>query len=71
MKNLFRTIISIIGFAIGPGVVMAVYAIINSYFHIDLNKELLGFVNISIYIVSAIISGIILLFFQEKWRMAL
>lgn len=66
MKNLFRTIISIIGFAIGPGVVMAVYAIINSYFHIDLNKELLGFVNISIYIVSAIISGIIFIVFSGK-----
>lgn len=66
MKNLFRTMISIAGFAIGPGIVVAVYSIINTYFDVDLNNALLGWVNMGIYIVSAIVSGIIFIIFSKK-----
>ena len=66
MKNFFRTLISIAGFAIGPGIVAAAYSIVKLYFGVDLNTALLGWVNMAIYILSAVISGIIFIVLSKK-----
>lgn len=66
MKNFFRTLISIAGFAIGPGIVTLIYGIIKSNFGVNPEVELLGWVNMLIYITSAIFSGIIFIFLSKK-----
>lgn len=66
MKNFFRTLISIAGFAIGPGVVVAIYSLFKTYFDIDFEVLLEGWAQISIYIISAIISGIIFIILSKR-----
>ncbi len=66
MKNLFRTLISIAGFAIGPGIVTLVYGVIKSNFDINPETALLGWANMLIYAASALISGIIFIVLSKS-----
>ena len=73
MKNFFRTIISIAGFALGPGIVVAVFSLFKTYFDLDFELMLQGWAQIMIYVLSSLITGIIFIILSKKivnWYMS-
>ena len=66
MKNFFRVIIILAGFAIGPGLVMLVYSFMRTYFDLNPALALLPGVNMLIYIVSSLVCGIIFIFISKS-----
>lgn len=61
MRNFAKTIITIVGIGIGPSIIWILYELIRIATQYDLHKVFLPSVNLVIYIVSGIISGIIFL----------
>lgn len=61
MRNFAKTIITIVGIGIGPSIIWIIYELIRVSTQYDLHKVFLPSVNLIIYIVSGIISGIIFL----------
>ena len=66
MKGLLRAVITIAGIALGPGLVVLVYTLIQRLGGEDPNQTLLPIANLLIFIVSGIITGIIFFFLSKK-----
>ena len=65
VKNFIRLIITVAGIGFGPGIVLLVYQMIQSLGGSDPNVTLIPWVNLLIFIVSGIISGIIFFFISK------
>ncbi len=62
LKKVFRALVTIVGAALGPGVVLLVYAVLKNYFEMDLQTALQPWANMLILVVSFLIFGIIFVF---------
>ena len=65
MKKFFRALISILGFAVLPCVIALFYTAFESMTGINLSEQIIYWVNILIYVVAAIISGIIFIILSK------
>lgn len=66
MKGLLRAVITIAGIALGPGLVVLVYTLIQRLGGEDPNQTALPIANLLIFIVSGIITGIIFFFLPKS-----
>ena len=66
MKKFFRALISILGFAVLPCVIALFYKSIESMTGINPSEQIIYWVNILIYVVAAIISGIIFIILSKR-----
>jgi len=58
MKKFFRALICVVGFAVLPCIIVLLYSIIEELTRIDLSEALLTWVNVLIYVVASLISGV-------------
>ena len=61
MKNLLRTAVTIAGVAVGPSIVVAAYEFIDNFAHINLFDTLHPWVSIGMFVLSAVLFGILFL----------
>ena len=66
MKNFLRTIIILAGIALGPGIVMLAYKLVQGFLGVDPFTALYAWANLIIFVVSGIISGIIFIFISKR-----
>ncbi len=71
MKNLIRIVLTLLGFALGPGVVAAVYSILSSFGAGNLYDLLAPWANIVIFCAASLVTGIIFLIFMRRMMEAL
>ena len=66
MKKFFRALICVLGFAVLPCVIALVYRVVEAMTGIDPSTKIIYWVNILIYVVAAIISGIIFIILSKR-----
>lgn len=65
MKNLLRTAVAIAGVAVGPSLVVAAYEFIDNFAHINLYEMIHPWVNVAVFMLSAVLFGILFLLLSK------
>lgn len=66
MKNLIRIVLTLLGFALGPCIVAAVYEILGSLGVGNMYDSFAPWFNVGIFVASSVVTGIIFLFFMKR-----